>query len=61
MKDEKEKRESTILKPFKRPPRAHVSKEDMLRNMKNIKERRRQYLEELRDELCAKLSAEDSR
>ena len=61
MEDEKKPRESTRLKPFKRPPRARVSKEDMLRNMRTIEERRRQYLEDLRDELCAKLLAEDSR
>lgn len=55
MEDEKKPRERAIVKPFKRPPRARVSKEEMLRNMSTIKERRKQYLEELRDELCAKL------
>jgi hypothetical protein len=52
--------ESTILKPFKRPPRARVSKEEMLRNMRNIKERRERYLDELRAQLCAELRADDS-
>ena len=61
MNDEKEPRESTILKPFKRPPRAHVSKEEMLRNMDNIEEWRKQHLADLRAELCADLHAEDSR
>jgi hypothetical protein len=32
MDDEKEKRQIKILKPFKLPPRARVSKEEMLRN-----------------------------
>lgn len=61
MENEKKPRESTILKPFKRPPRAHVSKEEMLRNMRTIKERRQQYLADLRAELFAELRAEDSR
>jgi hypothetical protein len=61
MKDEKESRESTILKPFKLPPRAHVSKEEMLRNMRNIGEWRKKHLADLREELCAKLRAKDSR
>jgi hypothetical protein len=61
MENEKKPRESTILKPFKRPPRAHVSKEEMLRNMRSIKERRQQYLADLRAELCAELRGEDSR
>ena len=61
MKDEKENRESTILKPFKRPARARVSKEEMLRNMRNIEEWRKQHLDDLRAELCAELRAEDSR
>lgn len=61
MKKPDQPRESTILKPFKRPPRARISKEEMLRNMRTIKERRQQYLEELRDELCAQLRAKDSR
>ena len=61
MENEENPRESTILKPFKRPPRKHVSKEEMLRNMRSIKERRKQYLAELRAELCAELREEDSR
>ena len=61
MEDEKKPRESTRLKPFKRPPRARVSKEEMLRNMRTSKERRREYLEELRAELCAEIRADDSR
>lgn len=61
MKNKKEPRKSTILKPFKRPPRAHVSKEEMRRNMRNIAERRKQYLADLRAELCAELRTNDSR
>ena len=61
MENEKKPRESTIPKPFKRPPRAHISKEEMLRNMRSIKERRKQYLADLRAELCAELRDEDSR
>jgi len=60
-KDKKEPRESTIPKPFKRPPRAHVSKEEMLRKMRNIEEWRKQHLADLRAELCAELRAKDSR
>ena len=61
MADENKPRESTILKPFERPPRAHVSKEEMLRNMRTIRERRKQYLADLRAELCAEVRAKDSR
>lgn len=61
MEKEKKRRESTILKPLKRPPRAHVSKEEMRRNMKNIGEWRKQHLADLRAELCAELRAKDSR
>ena len=61
MENKKKPKESTILKPFKRPPRAHVSKEEMLRNMRNIDEWRKQHLADLREELCAELRAQDSR
>lgn len=52
MEDEKEPRESAIPKWFKRPPRVRVSKEEMLNNMRTFEERRKQYLAELRAELC---------
>jgi len=61
MTAEKKPRESSIPKPFKRPPRKHISKEEMLRNMRTIKERRKQYVADLRAELCAELRDEDSR
>ena len=59
MENQKKRGESTRLKPFKRPPRTRVSKEQMLHNMTTIKERRKQYLADLRAELCAELRAED--
>jgi hypothetical protein len=61
MGNEKESRENTILKPFKRPPRAHISKEEFLRNLRNIGEWRKQHLADLREELCAELRSKDSR
>ena len=61
MDNEEKPRQSTILKPFERPPRAHVSKEEFLLNLKNIGEWRKQHLADLRDELCAELRAKDSR
>ena len=60
MENDQKPRENKRLKPFKRPPRARVSKEEMLRKMRTIKERRKQYLADLRAELCAELRAEDS-
>ena len=60
MENEKKPRKSTRLKAFKKPPRARISKEEMLSKMRTIKERRKQYLADLRAELCAKLRAEDS-
>lgn len=61
MENDKKPRESTRLKPFKRPPRVRVSKEEMLRKMGTIKERRKLYLADLRAELSAKLRTEDPR
>ncbi len=38
------------LKPFKRPPREHVSKELFLRRLRNISEWRKRHLAEIRSQ-----------
>lgn len=36
------------LRPFKLPPRIHISKEEFLRRLRSIRERRKQHLAQLR-------------